>query len=191
MPRMDIPPTNSRSPARGRFLLAAGFALLLAGAGFFWWQWSHRDRTRAGPLLTLTMNFLRPALRCFLVTLLLAAPTRAATFPGNARLTIADSTDRALTWHNPTQALTVSFWLKITPGDAALTSNMIVVADRADGTWSGSQLTQNHACAVYLDSGTGKVRKWHSRSATSRSRSSTGASAASQAKARQNSAGGS
>ena len=64
--------------------------------------------------------------------------TRAATFPGNARVE-AQGPSGGLSWGNSFNALTVSCWFKHSvPITIALTQNMTILANSPDGNESGT-----------------------------------------------------
>jgi RHS repeat-associated protein len=84
---------------------------------------------------------------------------RAATFSGNARVAIADTTG-GLSWDNTVgaQALTVSCWFKISvPSGVSLGENMVILANRSTGTWAANRLNETHAYAIYFNAATGNV----------------------------------
>jgi len=57
----------------------------------------------------------------------------AASFPGNALISVPDSSGE-LGWNSTTRALTVAFWFKISiPSDTNLTGNMTLLVNRQDG----------------------------------------------------------
>jgi RHS repeat-associated protein len=88
----------------------------------------------------------------------LSPNSRAATFDGSTRLSIADST-QSLSWNAASSALTVSCWAKFSiPSGVTLTENMMILTDRNTGTWNGSnQLVEIHSYAIYLSSSTGNI----------------------------------
>lgn len=83
--------------------------------------------------------------------------TKAASFDGAARLSIAD-TAQSLTWLNTTPALAVTCWVKFSvPTGVAITENMMILADRNTGTWTNNQLNETHSYAIYLSATTGNI----------------------------------
>lgn len=77
---------------------------------------------------------------------------QAASFPGNSRVEIAD-TSGSLSWSSTTNALTVSCWFKLTlPSDFTLTEDMaILVNSRTKNT------TGPYAYAIYLNATNGNI----------------------------------
>ena len=63
----------------------------------------------------------------------LASTTSAATFHGNADLTVSDPTG-ALSWNSTNNALSVQCWFKISiPSGTNLTQNMVILANGTSG----------------------------------------------------------
>ena len=85
----------------------------------------------------------------------------AATFSGNARVAVADSSTPGLSWDNTTgaQALTVSCWFKISiPTGVSISQNMVILANRSTGTWVSNRLANDtHAYAIYYNAATGNI----------------------------------
>lgn len=73
------------------------------------------------------------AVAAWFALLALTAPLWPASFPGNARVEISDSTG-ALGWAQANPALTVMCWFKIVvPSGTTLTENMTILVSRKDG----------------------------------------------------------
>ena len=94
-------------------------------------------------------------LRAFLLAFCLlpfALPVSAATFSGNARLEVPDSTG-GLSWNPTASALTVECWFKISiPSGTNLTENMTILVNRRSGSQSDT-----HGYAIYFNIFTGNV----------------------------------
>jgi RHS repeat-associated protein len=88
----------------------------------------------------------------FAMLLSSTAHFRAATFPGNASIEVADPSG-ALTWNSNINALTVSCWFKLSiPSGVSVTQDMAILVNRRTGT-----LNDPHAFAIYLNHTTGNV----------------------------------
>ena len=92
------------------------------------------------------------ALLPVLCLLAFAAPMRAATFPGNARLEVADSTG-GLSWSSSVGQMTVQCWFKLSiPSGTNLTENLTILANRRGGSTNDA-----HAYLIEFDIYTGNI----------------------------------
>lgn len=83
---------------------------------------------------------------CLIAVLFPLSSAKAATFPGNARVEIADPTG-GLSWSNSVGALTVQCWFKISiPSGFAPTENMTILVNRTSGT-----IADPHAYHLWYD----------------------------------------
>ena len=72
----------------------------------------------------------------WLIVLVSAFRSVAATFPGNADLTVSDPSG-ALSWNSANNALTVQCWFKISiPSGTNLTQNMVILVNGTSGSES-------------------------------------------------------
>ena len=83
----------------------------------------------------------------------------AATFNGSSYVYAADSTG-GLSWNNAAgaKALTVSCWFKLSfPSSFTLSQPMVIMAYGNDMNWNGTEWSQTHPYALYLNPNTGDV----------------------------------
>ena len=79
-------------------------------------------------------------------------PASAATFPGNARVEVADSSG-GLSWNPAANVLTVQCWFKLAvPSGTNLTENMTILVNRRTGTPANP-----HAFLIQYNFQTGNV----------------------------------
>ena len=102
---------------------------------------------------------MRLAFLLFLHSSLLLQTSKAATFNGSGYVYAADTTG-GLSWNNAAgaKALTVSCWFKLSfPSSFTLSQPMVIMAYGNDLNWNGTEWSQTHPYALYLNPNTGDV----------------------------------